>query len=340
MILTSHINCIVDLDAIDREYCRKVTGAYAESTAKNLASQWTNFIDFYGAHHLPLYPPCPLNVARYLTSYSAKVGAYGTLCNALSAISKFYELSGFKLDTQSPVIDLLLKSCKRHMSSVSKPKSPIQVPHILLIKNIVNFNDPAEHAFFVALVIQFFSTIRISNLLPVSVNSLNSIKHLRRSDIVFVDNCIILTLPWSKTLQNADNIFTIPIVSNPGSVLDPVYIYSQFITNHPVPPKFSAFSYQIAGVPHVITQSMYQQYLKSFLSKLGIDSSSFSSHSVRRGSASFMFESSVPNHLLKAHGTWRSNAYTRYLSFNFKQKCVPTVKMNEKINQMFGHMAL
>ena len=226
------------------------------------------------------------------------------------------------------------------MSSVSKPKSPLQVAHILLIRNLIDFTDPCQYAFFVALVIQFFSAVRISNLLPVSVNNMFSIKHLRRSDIVHVNNCIVLTLPWSKTLQNADDVFTIPIVSNPGSVLDPVQLYLDFTHIHHVQPHFPAFTYVISKTPYVITQSIYQQYLKHFLSQLGFDPSSYSSHSVRRGSASFMFESSVPNHLLKAHGTWRSNAYTRYLSFNFKQRCLPTQYMNEKINSMFGRMAL
>ena len=331
---------ISDLDQIDIQYRQKVKGAYADSTAKNLCGQWTKFLDFYAAHKLPLYPPSPVNVARYLTVYSGKVGAYATVCNTVSAIAKFYELSGFKLDVHSPVIDLLLKSCKRHMSAMSKPRSPLQVAHILLIKNIIDFSNPCHHAFFVALVIQFFSAVRISNLLPVSVNNFMSIKHLRRSDIVHVHNSIVLTLPWSKTLQNADNLFTIPIVSNPGSVLDPVALYLQFIDVHRVPSHYPAFSYTQAGTIHIITQSVYQQYLKHFLTRLGLDSSSFSSHSVRRGSASFMFESSVPNHLLKAHGTWRSNAYTRYLSFNFDQKCIPTKKMHDKINSMFGRMAL
>ena len=249
-------------------------------------------------------PPCPLNVARYVTMYSEKVGAFGTVSNLVNSIAKFYELSGYKLDTKSPVLDLLLKACKRTMSSVSKPKSPIQVAHILLIKNIVDFNDPCQYAFFVSLVVQFFSAVRKSNLLPATVNSLNSIKHIRRSDIVHSHDSLIITLPWSKTLQNADNVFTLPIASNPGSVLDPVSLYLQFVHNHPAPSHFPAFTYCSQGTYHIITQSVYIQYLKYFLARIGVDPASYSSHSVRRGSTSFMFESSVPTQLIKSHGTW------------------------------------
>ena len=293
-------------------------------------------MNYYAAHKLPLYPPCPMNVARYLTDYSDQVGAYGTVNNILSSIKKFYELSGYSLDTRSPVIDLLLKACKRTMSSESKPKSPIQVSHIILIKNLIDFSNPLHYAFFAALVIQFFSTVRISNLLPVSANCFASNKHLKRSDIVHVQNALILTLPWSKTLQNSDNIFTIPIASNPNSVLDPVAIYLGFMYANRVPQNFPAFSYCQHGIVHILTQSVYIEYLKYFIARLGFDPVSFSSHSVRRGSASFLFECGVKTQLLKNHGTWKSDCYYRYLNYNFKQKLIPTQSMNAKINQMFG----
>ena len=268
-------------------------------------------MDFYAYHRLPLYPPCPMNVARYLTVHSDIVKSYGTVNNTLSAIVKFYQLSGYNLDVTSPILDLLLKSCKRSMSYMSKPKSPIQIGHILLIKNIVDFSNPCESAFFTALVIQFFSAVRISNLLPTTVSSITSIKHIRRSDIVQSQDSLIITLPWSKTLQNADNVFTLPIAANPGSVLDPVLIYLQFVSNNPCHSYYPAFTYVQGNVHHVMTQSVYIQYLKSFLGRIGVDPSSYSSHSVRRGSTSFQFEASVPINLIKHHGTWRSNAYQR-----------------------------
>ena len=328
------------IHAVDQVYANKVQKAYAESTSRNFCSTWTHFMDFYAAHKLPLYPPCPMNVARYITVYSDRVKSYGTVNNTLSSIARFYELSGYKLDLKSPILDLLLKACKRSMSYVSKPKSPIQVAHILLIQNLIDFNDSCQFAFFIALVIQFFSAVRVSNLLPPTVSSIKSVKHIRRSDIFHVDNNLIVTLPWSKTLQNADNVFTIPIAANPGSVLDPVQLFLSFTSRNPCPPNYPVFTYVSGKVYHIMTQSVYIQYLKSFLSRIGVDPASFSSHSVRRGSTSFMFESSVPVNLIKHHGTWRSNAYQRYLSFNHKQQLIPTQYMNEKINSMFGRLAL
>ena len=324
------------MDSVDARYQQKITAAYADSTSKNFCKNWVRFMNFYAAHKIPLYPPCPVNVARYVTVYSDQVGAYGTVNNLLSSIKKFYELSGYTLDTKSPVLDMLLKACKRTMSSVSKPKNPIEVAHILLIKNLIDVNNSVHNAFFAALVIQFFSTVRISNLLPVSSKCFKSNKHLKRSDIVHVKNALVLTLPWSKTLQNSDNIFTVPIAENPNSVLDPVAIYLSFMYANPVPSYFPAFTYCQGNMLYILTQSVYIDYLKHFLSMLGFDPTVFSSHSVRRGSASFLFQCGVKTELLKNHGTWKSHCYSRYLQYNFHQKLLPTQAMNDKINDMFG----
>mgnify|MGYP001544809942 FL=1 len=164
----------------------------------------------------------------------------------------------------------------------------------------------------------------------------SSNKHLKRSNIVQSPGALILTLPWSKTLQNGSDIFTIPIAENPNSVLDPVGIYLNFVSQFYVPINFPAFTYVQNGMYYILTQSVYIDYLKMFLARLGLDPSSFSSHSVRRGSASFLFQCGLKTDLLKNHGTWKSDCYYRYLDFDFSQKLKPTQLMNSKINKMFG----
>ena len=102
--------------------------------------------------------------------YSGRVTSFHTVNNMLSSLKTFYRLSGFDLCVESPEIDLLIRSCKRTMSSDSKPKNPIEIGHLLLIKQCIDFTDPVQCSFFTALFIQFFGCLRISNLLPLSAN--------------------------------------------------------------------------------------------------------------------------------------------------------------------------
>ena len=69
-----------------------------------------------------------------------------------------------------------------------------------------------------------------------------------------------------------------------------------------------------------ITYKSFQNYLRNLSDKLGLDSQLFSSHSFRRGGATFAFESGVPSELIQLHGDWKSDAYKKYLSFSLKDK--------------------
>ena len=325
------------ISQLDQQYSGHISQAYAQSTTKNFLSSWTRYIDFLAAHKLQMYPPCYVNVSRYLMHHSSKVGSYATIVNTVSAIKKFYTLSGFSLDTQHPLIDMFLKASKRTKSFMSKPKSPLLVEQLLLIKNIVNYNDKFHHAFIVALMFQFFSCVRKSNLLPVSMYNFKNSMCLKRSDIVFNQGSLVVLLPWTKTLQNANDIFTIVIAKSECALFDPVTMYMDFVHKFPVPTNSCpAFSFKHQGKIVSLSQTMYIDYLKSYLSSIGCHPYSYSSHSVRRGGTSYQFESGCPVQLIKSHGTWKSAAYQKYLSFNFSQKQLPTQLMFKNLRKTFG----
>ena len=287
------------------------------------------------SHYLQVFPPIPINVARYITVLSTRLTAYATLQNHVSALRKFYTLSGFLLDTTHPVIDILLKSLKRQMSAASKPKAPLTPEQIVLISHIIDSSDPKQFTFYVALLIHFFSIVRKSNLLPPSKSSYSKFKHLSRGNVMITESCLVLTLPWTKTLQAGEDIFTLPIAAVPDSVIDPVASYKQLVERFPVPNDFPAFSYSDGNNIHILTQNDYVQLLKNSLQKLNIPSQAYSSHSVRRGGASLMHQAQVPVSLIKHQGTWKSDCYQKYLCFNHDQKLIPTLKMQHFINNMF-----
>ncbi len=53
---------------------------------------------------------------------------------------------------------------------------------------------------------------------------------------------------------------------------------------------------------------------------IGLNPLGFSSHSFRRGGASWAFHSKVPGELIKVHGDWSSDTYLRYLDLSMNQK--------------------
>ena len=137
---------------------------------------------------LVLFPPCPSTVARYLTMVTLKVASYGTIANKLSAIVKFYNICGHSLNVHHPKIDLLIKACKRDMSVTSRPKAPLEPSHLILIMHILQSGELVHIMFFAALIVQFFSCVRKSNLLPPSFRAFSTFKHLTRSDFHFTED--------------------------------------------------------------------------------------------------------------------------------------------------------
>ena len=326
---------------VDQQYFDFIESAYAQSSANNFRREWTSFINFCLAHALVIYPPEVMNIARYLTVCLDKITAHSTLMNKVSAILRFYTLSGYKVKADHPILQLLTRASRRELSTSARPKAPIEPGHIILIKQMLDGANPLHILFYVALNIQFFTCVRKSNLLPPSVKAYSPFHHLSRGDLHFVPGALIVTLPWTKTIQGKEDILTLSIAEAPGSILDPVGEYKNFVLRFPVPSKtVPAFSIIDSAKVTVLTQQMYIDLLKHFLGRLGLPIESFSSHSIRRGSATWMWQSGVENRLIKFQGGWKSQCFERYISVMHKDRLIPTQKMISHINSRYGNTSV
>jgi hypothetical protein len=89
----------------------------------------------------------------------------------------------------------------------------------------------------------------------------------------------------------------------------------------PVAPTQPAFTYRLAdGVLRPVTYPVFNGFIKGFVSNLGLNPKRYSSHSFRRGGATWAFKSKVPAELIKSTGDWRSSAYLLYLDLSFQDK--------------------
>ena len=61
------------------------------------------------------------------------------------------------------------------------------------------------------MLLAFFGCLRLSNIVPPSMSKFDPLKHLRRSDIRFENNIVLIFYKWSKTNQNASKVSWIPI---------------------------------------------------------------------------------------------------------------------------------
>ena len=62
----------------------------------------------------------------------------------------------------------------------------------------------------------------------------------------------------------------------------------------------------------------------------------YSSHSFRRGGATWAFVSEVPSELIQLYGDWKSDAYKRYLKFSLENKISVAYRMTSHISNSFS----
>ena len=69
-----------------------------------------------------------------------------------------------------------------------------------------------------------------------------------------------------------------------------------------------------------IIYRQYQSFLKQMIRDIGKNPDVCSTHSFRRGDASWAFAAEVPSELIQLYGDWKSDVYKRYLKFSSDEK--------------------
>ena len=76
-------------------------------------------------------------------------------------------------------------------------------------------------------LVSFYSFLRLSNLVPHSVQQISALEDLARGDAIFHCNKVLVLLKWSKTMQSNNDIKLITILQIPNSSICPVMLCSR-----------------------------------------------------------------------------------------------------------------
>ena len=217
-------------------------------------------------------------------------------------------------DFEFPYLDCLsLKLTLKGLSRLNPhlPRRALPVTPIILkqLYKLLDMDDILDLTFWCLFLIAFFMMSRKSNLVSTSESNFDKKKQLCRGDIVISNDTLIILVKWSKTIQFGERKLRIPIASIPGNILCPVFAYKNMVKLLPADKESPAFCKLVHGNIVPITYNEFQSKFRELIGKTGRDPSLYSSHSFRRGGASFAFDSSVSSDLIQLHGDWGSDAY-------------------------------
>ena len=209
-------------------------------------------------------------------------------------------------------IPLFIKSLK--LNSAFVPKISMLIDETLLLQIITVADQFQFPQIFKSLyLLAFFSFLRLSNILPHTVNSFDKTRHLCAGDVIFTDTRAVILIKWSKTLQDHVKTTTVDIPILGDSALCPVKALRVMLGIFPSTPDSPLFKIPHGHTYKPLTDSVPRKHLKT-VSKLLNLQRSLTFHDFRRAGASWAFSHGVPVQEIQAQGTRASECVWRYIS--------------------------
>ena len=276
-----------------------------------------------------MFPATPHTMGLYAQFLSRSFAASSSIQNYISGVKKIHLMLGCEFPEASFELKLALKGIQRKNPHCPKQAAPITPLILLKIAKILDCQKPVDSVFWSLFLTAFFTLARKSNL--VKTRSQKEARQVTRSDIIVCHDSIIVTFKWTKTIQFGQRKLDIPMVHIPGSPLCPVTAYKNMLDLVPASPQSAAFSLPSKAKVRPVTYDEFMKVLRTVIDKAGLNPQEYSTHSFRRGGATYAFKSKVPGELIKTQGDWRSDAYMKYLDLSLENRFQVAQKMVQQI---------
>ena len=326
--------CLADLRSnLEAEVRRSMLAAWAPGTIKNMQTQFDLFVKFCSAFQYQSLPASHETLCAFMQFLSRDFESPGAIKNYVVGVKWFHVLAGMETSQFDHVsVKLVQKGIarlKKHKPKQALPLTPAILDDIHRLLNLASVNDAT---FWTALLFGFFLMARKSNLVPDSVKKFDSKRHLCRGDVTDSENLVLVSLKWSKTNQNQDREHGVPLLAMPESNLCPVRAFHnmmELVPGNAQDPLFQVYR-STRLVP--LTYRVFQGRLRQVLSVTGREPAAYSSHSLRRGGATFAAAAGVPRHCIQQVGDWKSDAVDQYLHNPLQAKVQAAQMMRDELN--------
>lgn len=270
-------------------------------------------------------PASDQTVSLYITYLTDHV-CFSTIANYVSSVWSLHNFLGEEpIAKGSFLVTCTLKGAKRLLGDITLSADPLFPSNLLDIYRALDYKDLSDLVFWTATCLAFRCLLRKSHY-TVSPHT------LRVDDIVFTDYGMSVSLRSSKTIQFSERVVHIPVISSPISVLCPVFWLKTYLRLTGIK---SGTLFMLPGKRlKKYTYSMYSKKLSFYVKKIGL-SGQFSSHSLRRGSATFLSRFGLPLHNIKAYGGWKSLSVLLYLSNDHESRILKDVHVAKAFSKFF-----
>lgn len=293
---------------LQREKILYQSSAYAPNSISTRGVQvrrYLEFVEHFSETHSPL--PCPpAQVALYAT-WLARSLKYTSVLNYLSGLNYFLRQRGAEpiLYTSYEVASTL-KGIRRERSTAPRQAAPILPDNLRSMFSYLS--DTPEHvAWRAAILCSFRALLRKCQVT-------DSDSSLLRSDFKFFPWGMVISIRKSKTIQFHERVLEIPVARCLSTDICAVHWAELHFARTPSPQSAAAFRVPSGGGASApLPYKVYQTTLKLLAGKAGLDPSSVSSHSLRRGGCTFLSLCGATIEELRTRGDWATDTVFTYL---------------------------
>ena len=111
------------------------------------------------------------------------------------------------------------------------------------------------------------------------------------------------------------------------------------INQIPVAPQEPVLALKVAGKVLALSANQLIYRLRKWLILIGAEPSIYSLHSLRRGGATFAYQSNMEGEMIKLLGDWASDTYKRYVDISMDKRYDLMKQFVEALNRICDEQA-
>ena len=225
---------------------------------------------------------------------------------------------------------------KRSMDHVVKQAEPITPQLLLRMSKVVNYKDKIEIIAWTALLLGFYMFLRKSNLVPDTMDKFDQVQQFQRADVnlLGLDKAMMFEIRWTKTIQFRQKILRFPVLPAGNKAICPVFWVHKMIKDNPGMAQDRLFLINTPIVKLSLSANQLVYRMRKWLKLIGQDDMAFSLHSLRRGGATFAYQSDMEAGMIKLLGDWASDCYKRYIDVSMDKRYDSMKAFVEALNNL------
>lgn len=298
-------------DELEAEVASYRAATYSNSTKRSYSTHMKRYFDFCAQVGKPPVPASPKTIAQY-AAYLAR----SIISSSVRQYMNIIRLLHLEAGLPNPMADnwyirSTLTGIDRLIGKPATRRTPVHPTLLMSVCHYLDMSVIVDSMFWAASLLMFHGLLRKGNLFPDTMKQFDGKKQFTRSDFMAKsDGAVIVNVKYSKTNQFHKKQFELKLLPF-QHVLSPTVALLHAFRQCPLPADAPAFVISSEGSP--MTGKVFNEKFKKLVASVGLDNSTFSSHSFRRGGACWALQCGVPGEIVQQLGDWKSDCYKQYL---------------------------